>query len=592
MKDVFKKFNRYFTIKIVSYASIVLNLACVILGIIYLTIPIYSILWDIFGVVLLIAFFENILLIYLNSMRLNKTSPLGNKINLLCYGYLIFLIFAMLLLPLCNFLISVTYSNDIIDNLITGGIVVIFYFGVLVFGMLIAYLDFKNLDNRELWDLATKGNLSQSKKSLKFKKSLKIVLGIISVLTLGLEIFLAYSLLFGVWVIGIVIPEFALSMVFISLSTAVILLKIINRQKRVKLYKGIAIIGLVLSGIFIIPLLLTPYSMYSADKNFTETFGKDWHDEIDQIDPEVEEKYFLKSGFWASGYFLGIPPKECNYKKDVLFFDGSKSDYSQDKDIKLYFDVFWPKKDAKDLPGKKDGKYSVIIKIHGGGWRAGDKGVGDMMQVNKYFAAQGYVVFDVQYGMKEDSSALGNILKFITPQNVMGDFDVDDMIRHLGIFTQYLIEHHEKYDANLDSVFVSGGSAGGHLTCALALGIASGEYTDIFGENVTIKGMIPFYPANGHSGLDGKKEFENPEKYLVDKNSPPTLIYQGTHDGSCAPVSRNIKRAYDDVDQECCIIWLPMAGHADDLYFSGYYSTIFLYYIERFLFLCVNDEIT
>ena len=82
------------------------------------------------------------------------------------------------------------------------------------------------------------------------------------------------------------------------------------------------------------------------------------------------------------------------------------------------------------------------------------------MQMNKYFASQGYIVFDIQYGLhrpdrKEDA---------LTPINVLGDFNIDDMVRQIGEFTKYLEFNADKYNANLDSVFISGGSAGGHLS--------------------------------------------------------------------------------------------------------------------------------
>ena len=44
----------------------------------------------------------------------------------------------------------------------------------------------------------------------------------------------------------------------------------------------------------------------------------------------------------------------------------------------------------------------------------------------------------------------------------------------------YLADHADEYGANLDSVFVSGGSAGGHLTCITALAIANGSFPSIF----------------------------------------------------------------------------------------------------------------
>jgi acetyl esterase/lipase len=171
------------------------------------------------------------------------------------------------------------------------------------------------------------------------------------------------------------------------------------------------------------------------------------------------------------------------------------------------------------------------------------------------------------------------------------------MIRHIGNFTQYLTAHAEEYNVNLDSVFVSGCSAGGHLTCAVALAIASGNYTSNFGDNLTIKGYIPFYPANGPTGPfadNSSIELVNPDDYLVSSDSPPCLVFQGLQDGLVHPsVAQDLKDAYTSQgNSKCAIIYFPFAGHANDLYFSGHYNQVFLYYMERFMYLCNYDLIS
>jgi len=393
--------------------------------------------------------------------------------------------------------------------------------------------------------------------------------------------------------LGIFVPQLAFALSFIFLATTLLSLKMLNRKKKEKIYKGIALLGIIISALHLIPLILTPTTMLTAELSFSEAFGANWRSNINL---NMEMRYFKTVQFSSPGLFLSIQPKDCNYKADVLYFNGSESSNQKDENIMLYFDVFWPKVDAADLPGKTPGGgFSIIIKIHGGGWSAGDKGAMNSLQVNKYFAAQGYVVYDIQYGLS-NQKPMNRIIP--TPVNVLGDFNITDMIRHIGNFTRYMAKASNEYSAialngDLDYVFVSGGSAGGHLTCATALGIASNNYTQYFSNDLTIKGMIPFYPANGHSGLPGLKELENPERYLVNSSSPPTLIFQGTHDFSCAPVSIDIKNYYTNAGNgECCIIWFPLAGHANDLYFSGHYNQVFLYYMERFLYLCVNGYIT
>jgi acetyl esterase/lipase len=272
---------------------------------------------------------------------------------------------------------------------------------------------------------------------------------------------------------------------------------------------------------------------------------------------------------------------DCVLKEDISFYNGSGG---IDNGLKLLFDAYLPPS-TRNLPGAN----STIIRIHGGGWTVGDKGTGNMPLMNRYFATQGYCVFDIQYGLNNQS----NILPFaesITPQTVKGNFSINDMVRHVGIFCQYLVTHQSEYPANLSSVFISGGSAGGHLTCITALAIASGNYTSLFGPGITIKGYVPFYPANDLANfIDGgisNKEFYDPT-LLISASSPPCLVYQGNQDGLVNPkTAQDLKDQYSNHENpSCMVIFLPFAGHGSDIDFYGYYNQFFLYYMERFLYL-------
>ncbi|MDF2520499.1 MAG: hypothetical protein K0R84_1127, partial [Clostridia bacterium] len=167
-------------------------------------------------------------------------------------------------------------------------------------------------------------------------------------------------------------------------------------------------------------------------------------------------------------------------------------------------------------------------------------------------------------------------------------FTMDDMVRHIGIFTTYLANHQDEYNVDLDSVFISGGSAGGHLTLAAGLGLHSGKYSDILDPRLKVKGLIPFYPANGLSRnlkIDGSGALINATA-LVEKDSPPCLIYQGSHDGLVPPlVALSFKDEYIDKGNErCAVLNMLFGSHSSDLYFAGYYNQVFLYYMERFMY--------
>ncbi|MHA1272142.1 MAG: carboxylesterase family protein [Promethearchaeota archaeon] len=582
MREKFiEKLNRALTLKNVSLTSIILNISVIALSILYISkIDLNLYIWDILGVLIILAVLVNLLLDYMASLKVNRIQELGKKINLFTYIYPVFVIIGMFGIAFGNLLISVTYSNKPIDNI--GGFALLYvgFYLIIGFGLLMGLLIFRNLDNTSLWAPIESNKLPPTTRN---KRITKLILKIFCYITIVFCIYFAYVILLGFsdYVTGIVsifVAQFGALIGFNCLATFILLLKVKSKKQNPKAYKIIGIMCIIITPIFFLPLIATNLNIYYDEKNFADAFGSDWRDKIPD---DVEKKYFMQKPFVLGSYYLGIPPKDCNYKINVKYYE--------DDEVTLYFDVYWPKTDKySELPGNG----SIMIRIHGGGWVFGDKGWADMMQVAKYFAAQGYVVYDIQYRLND----MNGLLDFdpLTPKYRKGDFNMDDIIESLGFFTKYLASHND-YDGNLNSVFVTGGSAGGHLTCALGLGIASGKYKDIFGDNLTIKGIIPFYPGNGLStelGIKGTKELVDPT-LLVDKNSPPCLIYQGTSDGLVKPwISQSLKDKYDEEGNEkCAIIWMPLTGHSNDIYFEGYCQQIFLYYMERFCYLAAHDKI-
>lgn len=107
-------------------------------------------------------------------------------------------------------------------------------------------------------------------------------------------------------------------------------------------------------------------------------------------------------------------------------------------------------------------------------------------------------------------------------------------------------------------VFVFGEPAGGHLTGAVALAMSTGDYVEWFGDDLTIKGLTPFYPANikvSHNGgmllAGGSKEPMNPI-YLVDADRPPCLNRQGTRDLWQVHNKKAYQKKYLDEGNEKC----------------------------------------
>lgn len=376
------------------------------------------------------------------------------------------------------------------------------------------------------------------------------------------------------------ISEFLL---FILIAATFLLLKLTGKRNHPKIYFAIMIIGFTIAGLNSVPLLLTPVSISNANDEFQIAFGENWETTI----PDDVKSFFMHSPFNIPQQFLGVPHKECQIIEDIPYFE------DPDEEVTLYFDVYMPKESNENLPGKR----STIIKIHGGAWVAGDKSAGNMPVVNKYLAAQGYVVFDIQYGLR-DTGSLG-ALAIITPENVIGNYTFIDMVNQIGIFTKLLEKNYAaEYNANLESVYIMGNSAGGHLTCVTGFGYNEDYFNGTFSENIIIKGIIPLYPPSSVSWagasrlLPGSPETD-PELFdaysptaIIDANDPPILIYQGMSDKLVDfSNSIEIKNACDNVGVTCCNLLFPLAGHASDIFFSTNFGQVWLYYLERFLYL-------
>ena len=72
---------------------------------------------------------------------------------------------------------------------------------------------------------------------------------------------------------------------------------------------------------------------------------------------------------------------------------------------------------------------------------------------------------------------------------------------------------------------------------------------------------------------------------LIRPDSPPCLIFQGTKDGMVPPgTARSFEARYrQEGNDRCAVLYMPLAAHAGDYLFAGYYNQLFLYYMERFL---------
>lgn len=131
-------------------------------------------------------------------------------------------------------------------------------------------------------------------------------------------------------------------------------------------------------------------------------------------------------------------------------------------------DLFYNKKN------KEYEKSPVLVNIHGGGWIIGDKknSTGFCLQ----FANAGIFVMNINYGLPP---------KYLFPHQMQTSMKAFD----------WLIKNANKYNLDLDNVFVSGDSAGAHFTSLVGAIQSDKDYAHALGveqTSINIKGYLMF----------------------------------------------------------------------------------------------------
>lgn len=559
-----------------SKVMLLLNTLCFLMGILMVC-GFYALRsTSAYGFLMLVVFLGNIALAY----KTENNKPLG-------YGYLILSFLFMFIIPVMNTLVSITPSNYSSQSILSiMAILGLFlYGGILAAGGLVKHSSNVTSERIETAAIskAFQAPLSKTMNEARIRKQSKHNRGssIVHIVTILLSLILFSGLFLVVFLLRVrdvngiieaIIAEYALFYGIMFLSLGVFLRKIPFVHQHTVYQSVIQIAVTIIFLVCILPFATIPVLKKNAERNYIQAFGNKYLEES-----ALQGNRYRQLPFSLTEYFFGILSGGYDVQENLLFYKGTEG---VDSGLKLYYDVYTPVKD-QDFSGGRP----VLIRIHGGGWTIGDKGLGNFSQMNKYFASKGYVVFDIQYGLSNTEK----LFDFVpVTENRVGNFTIDDMVRHIGIFMSYLVNHKEEYKVNLNSVFLSGGSAGGHLTLAAGLKNGAGNYDGDLNQEISIKGLIPFYPANGLAsfvGVKGREEFIDVIP-LINSYSPPCIIYQGSHDTFVdAAIPQRVRKAYLEAgNHQCAVLKMLFAGHGSDLYFAGYYNQVFLFYMERFLY--------
>jgi len=611
---------------------------------------------QIIGILFMLTFFCNLGLVYLTDKHLDRTIERERKLNYLTYGYLIFAILTVTTLMVSSG-VGLNIRRPKFDPM---------YYILWIFAFVISYYDFKIIIT-EKWNMTRDPIQARRKENtlkillislilltvmftglfvvnlstttseasvhpslvvlysifsyyplmpfsvlpvfvvllLKYKwkgnNATRTIIGLSRVILLAISIVIFfYTALFAFFLLSggnprlpslyglnvmlaVMIPS-----LMILLPVITVLLYKLTPKEHKKFLKAITYIGIFLTVSFSLPFLTTPISIIDANNQFADAFGRDWND----FHPGVEEEFLDMQQVLIQSWF-GEPELD----PDSWRLD-SNHVYNETDEYKLKYDVYYPGPIAAQFVGEK----ATILFIHGGSWTSGDKT--DHNPFFKYFAAQGYVVFSIDYRLIESAGS--------PRQSRVGDYNIEDMMEDVACFTQFLAINEEEdelvHDADLDNVFIMGISAGAHLAGVAGFGYNDDEWG--LHNKLDIKGIILFYPPDKESmnnigtkgsfyynrGFTKYKNIEDDPDFfdsytpskLIDDDDPPCLIFQGSSDSLVSPVNaEEIKKAGKREGVDVIVVTSYFIGHVHDL--SVLHKTMMCYYMERFMYLIKED---
>lgn len=356
-------------------------------------------------------------------------------------------------------------------------------------------------------------------------------------------------------------------------------------MKNLKAIVVVVGICLFLFTVSIIPYISIPFATSAADSEMIRVYGNRYSN------LDTTGMRSVPYSIFDNIYGMPIDESKFTVQTDLLYLNNGNDSF--------YFDWYRP---------HGAGPFPVIIAIHGGAWVIGNKGMGNVIPFNKYFASQGYVVFDIQYGVYDVSTidmggfedVFGSFSDLITPPYNQS-YTIEQQVENIGYFTKVLEQNSTKYSVDLNHTFIVGRSAGGHMATMVTYGYKNPYFAGNFSASMNITAGIWFYPITNLTKLkspmiDALLQGSLPlstqynkysASFLIDNSTtlPPVIILSGEKDGM-VDYSTQVLEFYQyatGTGKKCLLITIPWAGHGFDINFQTYGGQMATYYIERFM---------
>ncbi len=235
--------------------------------------------------------------------------------------------------------------------------------------------------------------------------------------------------------------------------------------------------------------------------------------------------------------------------------------YAATKDPRQALDVYLPKAPKSDKP------LPVVVNIHGGAFKMGDKNMG-VREIAALVASGDYAAVSINYRLSGQA---------IWPAQI---HDCKAAIRWVRANAQ-------KYNFDPENIGVIGGSAGGHLVAMLGTsgGVAAleGDAGPYKGTSSKVKCVVDQFGPSDLLAMGGSHDSpESPESQLiggalqenkdaaraaspvtyVTRDDPPFLILHGTADPAVPfNQSERLSRTLKEAGVDCLFVPVTGAGH-------------------------------
>ncbi|MFX1475688.1 MAG: alpha/beta hydrolase [Promethearchaeota archaeon] len=337
----------------------------------------------------------------------------------------------------------------------------------------------------------------------------------------------------------------------------------------------------------VMPYAALPLGVSAAEAEMVAQYGADYLGlDTSQMRPVPFSVFDLLYGF-------PIDESRFSVETDIRYLDNGEDSF--------FFDWYKP---------VGAGPFPVVICLHGGGYVIGNKGVGNVIPFNKYLAQQGYVVFDLQYGLFDIAAFEGDTFEFISLIGQWRQFispaynrsyTIQEMVENIGYFTQVLEQNSTRYHADMNNVFVVGRSAGAHMASIVTLGYKNSLFLGNFSSTMNITAGIWFYPPTNMGAMSseftdalmaGSLPLEDQydkfsARYLIQNSTvvPPIMIVHGSKDKLVDYQTQGVDfvQYARSLGRVCLLITIPWGGHGFDINFQTYGGQMSTYNIERFM---------